>query len=108
MLVAVAAVRGHDGPTRRASPVAAPLDRTHARDVAIKTDYLYDSGYETCEALGLQVLARRLGTAARPATVARAFAHRFDPSIRSGPRAGCYKSLTEPATRAGSAWAPGS
>lgn len=82
--------RGEPGGTSR------PLDRRNAHDAALKNDYLYDSGYETCQALGLPALARLVHLPADPERVAAAFALRFDPQDRAGPRAGCLKGLTEP------------
>lgn len=78
------------------SGTSRPLDRRNLHDAALKNDYLFDSGYETCQALGLRSLARTFGVPAVPARVAAAFAHRFDPQERPGPYTGCYRGLTEP------------
>jgi len=80
-----------------------PVDGRNLHDAALKNDYLYDSGYETCQALGLRALARLVGRPARPGLVAAAFARRFDPQDRQGPLAGCLKGLTEPTAVAGDA-----
>ena len=72
------------------------LDRRNLHDAALKNDYLFDDGYETCQALGLRSLARTFGVPATPSRAAAAFAHRFDAQDRAGPYAGCLKGLSEP------------
>lgn len=76
------------------------VDARNLHDVALKNDYLFDDGYETCEAFGLSSLARTFGVPATPQRVAVAFAHRFDPQDRPGPYAGCVKGLSERTARA--------
>jgi hypothetical protein len=77
------------------SGTSRPLDVRNVHDAALKNDYLFDDGYETCQALGLRNLARTFGVPATPSHVALAFAHRFDPQDRPGPYAGCLKGLSE-------------
>jgi hypothetical protein len=79
------------------------LDGRNLHDAALKNDYLYDSGYETCQALGLRALARLEHVPANPRLAASAFAQRFDPQIRPGPHAGCLQGLVEPTAVAGDA-----
>jgi hypothetical protein len=85
------------GPTRPPTPVTRtrPPDLRRQRDVRFTNEYLYDSSYETCEALGIRSLARKLRVPAdRPSHVARIFARRnYPPATRSGPYHGCVDAL---------------
>jgi hypothetical protein len=85
------------GPSRPATPVTRtrPLDLRHHRDVGYTNEYLYDSTYETCEAVGITQLARKLGVPAAPLTrLARAFADQnYTSAVRSGPYHGCLDAL---------------
>jgi hypothetical protein len=85
------------GPTRRPSPVTKtrPLDARRRHDIAYTNEYLYDSTYETCEAVGITQLARKLGVPARPASgVARAFAgENYESALRDGSYHGCLDAL---------------
>ena len=102
-LVLVAAVivlpRIASGPSRPSSPVTRtrPLDTRHRLDVTYTNEYLYDSTYETCDALGADQLARRLGVPTVPLTrIALAFAERnYAAAIRSGPYQGCLDALVD-------------
>jgi hypothetical protein len=102
-LVLVAAVvvlpRITPGPSRAPSPVTRtrPLDQRRHRDIGYTNEYLYDSTYETCEAVGITQLARKLGVPdTRLTRIAKAFADRnYASSIRSGPYHGCLDALIE-------------
>jgi hypothetical protein len=87
------------GPVRPPTAVTRtrPPDLRRQRDVRFTNEYLYDSSYETCDALGIRSLARKLGVpAARPARVARAFARQnYPPATRSGPYHGCVDALLD-------------
>ncbi len=64
------------GPSRPPTPVTMtrPLDARYHRSVDDNDD-LYDSAYETCEAVGIRQLARKLAVPASPVSrLARAFA----------------------------------
>ena len=99
VLIAAVAVlpRIAPGPTRRSSPVTKtrPLDARRRHDIAYTNEYLYDSTYETCEAVGLKQLAHKLGVPALPATrVARAFAgENYGAALRDGSYHGCLDAL---------------
>jgi hypothetical protein len=86
-------------PTRPETPVtrSRPVDVRRERDVRITNEYLYDSSYETCDALGIDTLARKLGVRPAPASrVARAFAEQnYAAAIRSGPYQGCVDALRD-------------
>jgi hypothetical protein len=85
------------GPQRAASPVTRtrPLDARRHRDIGYTNEYLYDSTYETCEAVGITQLARKLRVpATRLTRIARAFAdENYAPSVRAGPYHGCLDAL---------------
>jgi hypothetical protein len=85
------------GPTRPPTPVThtRPVDARRARDIRFTNEYLYDSSYETCEALGIESLARKLGIPpTSPRVVARTFAERnYATAIRAGPYHGCADAL---------------
>jgi hypothetical protein len=68
-----------------------------ARHIRESNAQLFDTGYETCSALGLPRLARQytLPISAEPA--ARAYAAQFEPAMRAGTYRGCVKALREPA-----------
>jgi hypothetical protein len=99
VLIAALAVlpRITHGPTRRPSPVTQirPLDGRRRHDIAYTNEYLYDSTYETCEAIGLKQLARELDLPALPTSrVARAFAdHDYQSALRDGSYHGCLDAL---------------
>jgi hypothetical protein len=85
------------GPSRPPSPVTRtrPLDLRRHRDVGYTNEYLYDSTYETCEALGIGQLARKLGVrSTSPSRVARAFADQnYASALRVGSYHGCRDAL---------------
>jgi hypothetical protein len=85
------------GPTRPPTPVthSRSLDARRQLDVRYTNEYLYDSSYETCDALGMDTLARKLRVpATRPSVVARAFARQnYATAIRVGPYDGCLDAL---------------
>jgi hypothetical protein len=85
------------GPSRPATPVTRkrPLDLRRHRDVAYTNEYLYDSTYETCEALGITQLAHKLGVCGTsPPRVAKAFAEQnYASALRVGPYHGCLDAL---------------
>jgi hypothetical protein len=85
------------GPSRPATPVTRkrPLDLRRHRDVADTNEYLYDSTYETCEALGIGQLAHKLGVrGTSPSRVAKAFAEEnYASALRVGPYHGCLDAL---------------
>jgi hypothetical protein len=101
LLALVAAVvvlpRVTSGAARPPTPVigSRPVDVRRERDVRFTNEYLYDSSYETCDALKIDTLARKLGVpAARPSVVARAFAERnYATAMRVGPYQGCLDAL---------------
>jgi hypothetical protein len=98
-LVAAVAVlpRVTSGPARPLTPVtrSRPVDARRERDIRFTNEYLYDSSYETCEALGIEALAGKLRvSAADPSVVARAFARRnYATALRVGPYHGCLDAL---------------
>jgi hypothetical protein len=85
------------GPTRPPTPVTQtrPLDARRRHDIYYTNEYLYDSTYETCEAVGLRPLAHKLGVPALPASrVARAFAgDNYASAFRNGSYHGCLDAL---------------
>jgi hypothetical protein len=85
------------GPTRPPTPVTQtrPLDARRRHDIYYTNEYLYDSTYETCEAVGITQLARKLGVPATPASrVASAFAgENYESALRSGSYHGCLDAL---------------
>ena len=85
------------GPVRPDSPVthSRPADVRRERDIRFTNEYLYDSSYETCDALGAHSLARKLGVPVdRASLVARAFARQnYGAALRSGPYEGCLDAL---------------
>jgi hypothetical protein len=85
------------GPTRPPTPVTETrsLEGRRHHDVYYTNEYLYDSTYETCEAVGITQLARKLGVPARPASgVARAFAgENYASALREGSYHGCLDAL---------------
>jgi hypothetical protein len=101
LLALVAAVvvlpRLTPGPSRPPTPVTRTrsLDLRRHRDVRYTNEYLYDSTYETCEAVGITQLARKLGVrSTSPARVARAFANQnYASALRTGPYHGCRDAL---------------
>jgi hypothetical protein len=85
------------GPSRPPTPVTQtrPLDARHRHDIYYSDEYVYDSTYETCEAVGLKQLARKLGVPELPASrVARAFAgENYASALRNGSYHGCLDAL---------------
>jgi hypothetical protein len=85
------------GPSRPTTPVTRtrPLDLRRHRDVGYTNEYLYDSTYETCAALGMIQLAHKLGIRSTSGSrVAKAFAEQNYPSaLRVGPYHGCLDAL---------------
>jgi hypothetical protein len=85
------------GPTRPPTPVTQtrPLDARRKHDIYYTNEYLYDSTYETCEAVGITQLARKLGVPASPVSrVARAFAgENYASALREGSYHGCLDAL---------------
>jgi hypothetical protein len=88
-------------PTRPETPVtrSRPVDVRRDRDVRFSNEYLYDSSYETCDALGIDTLARKLRVRPiRASRVARAFAEQnYAAAIRTGPYQGCVDALRDQA-----------
>lgn len=102
LLVLVAAVvilpKLASGPSRPPTPVTETrsLEGRRHHDVYYTNEYLYDSTYETCEAVGIRGLARKLGVPARPLpSIARAFArNNYASALRVGAYHGCLDALT--------------
>jgi hypothetical protein len=85
------------GPTRPPTPVTQtrPLDARRRHDIYYTNEYLYDSTYETCEAVGITELARKLRVPASPVSrIARAFAgENYASALRDGSYHGCLDAL---------------
>jgi hypothetical protein len=85
------------GPSRPPTPVTdtRSVDGRRERDIRFTNEYLYDSAYETCDALAIDTLADRLRVPATgPSAVARAFARQnFATALRAGPYNGCRDAL---------------
>ncbi len=82
----------------RTQPSPGPLRATggvRARQVQESNRQLFDTGYETCAALGLPRLARQYGLTPTPERAARAYAAQFEPAMRAGTYRGCVKALRE-------------
>jgi hypothetical protein len=84
------------GTQRSPTPLRA-ADGVRARQVRESNEQLFDSGYETCAALGLARLARQYALPRRPEAAARAYAGQFEPAMRAGTYRGCVKALRESA-----------
>jgi hypothetical protein len=86
------------GPSRPPTPVTEKRSLYGRRDhdVYYTNEYLYDSTYETCEAVGITQLARKLGVPASPVSrIARAFAgENYESALRDGSYHGCLDALT--------------
>jgi hypothetical protein len=72
-----------------------PLGHVRAANVRIENEYLLDSAYETCQARGVDQLARLLHVAPKAELVARAFARHYEPAFRRGAFEGCLSGLLE-------------
>jgi len=85
------------GPTRPPTPITETrsVDARRERDIRFTNEYLYDSSYETCDALGIDTLADRLRVpATHPSALARAYARQnYASAIRVGPYRGCLDAL---------------